>query len=123
MTRQEKFLYHQIHPAKLATDWATGILALYFFWRHNLVVGLMVGVVPSVLASYLVVRLANLERLRKSRFGRYIGKYMNQPMQLLRIAGYVIMALGAWWHVGYIIGVGFVVVLGAWLRGVMFRQR
>ena len=37
MTPQEKYLYHQIHPVKLLTDWVTGLLALYFFWRHELV--------------------------------------------------------------------------------------
>jgi hypothetical protein len=37
MTPKEKILYHQIHPLKLLTDGTTGLLALYFFWRHDFV--------------------------------------------------------------------------------------
>ena len=35
MTLQPKILYHQIHPAKLLTDWAAGFAALYFFWERR----------------------------------------------------------------------------------------
>ncbi len=38
MDFREKQLYHQIHPAKLFTDWSAGFIALYFLWQHNLVV-------------------------------------------------------------------------------------
>jgi hypothetical protein len=46
VTLQEKILYHQIHLAKLLTDWATGFLALYFFWQKALLTGLLVAIVP-----------------------------------------------------------------------------
>ena len=36
MNLQEKMLYHQIHPAKLATDFGVTFSACYFFWRHQI---------------------------------------------------------------------------------------
>jgi hypothetical protein len=32
MTLQEKILYHQIHPLKLAADIGCELASLYFFW-------------------------------------------------------------------------------------------
>lgn len=40
MTFEEKSLYHQVHPLKLATDIGCEPLSLYFFSRHDLVLGL-----------------------------------------------------------------------------------
>jgi hypothetical protein len=36
MAPRDKYLYHQTHPARLLTDWITGLIALYFFWRHEI---------------------------------------------------------------------------------------
>jgi hypothetical protein len=68
MTLQEKSLYHQIHPLKLATDG---------------------GATP--------------------------------PMQGLRLAGFIVMAVGAWVHRVWLIPLGFDVVVLGWLRGVIFH--
>ncbi len=117
MTFQEKSLYHQIHPAKLFIDWSTGFLSLYFFWKHELLIGLLVGIIPSILASFFITQLANIEHLKQSRFGKYIEKYMTKQMQVLRFIGYFIMVLGAWWHNAFFIIFGLVIILLAWFRG------
>ena len=44
MTREEKLLYHQIHPLKLLTDWTAGFAALPLLWRHRLRAALVVTV-------------------------------------------------------------------------------
>ena len=43
MTQQEKYLYHQIQPLKLVTDWSTGLLALYFFWLHQIIANIIIA--------------------------------------------------------------------------------
>jgi hypothetical protein len=68
----DKALYHQIHPAKLLTDWATAFVAAYLLWEHALVAGLIVGFIPSVVASALVIRFADLERLKASGIRRLL---------------------------------------------------
>jgi len=41
MNLKEKILFHQVHPAKLATDILASIVSLYFFWQHDLVTALL----------------------------------------------------------------------------------
>src|ERR1700730_5093172 len=76
MTPQEKTLYHQIHPLKLATDISAEIVSLYLFWKHRLLAGMLVLLVPPVIASTLIMQLANLETYRQSALGIYIREYM-----------------------------------------------
>ncbi len=120
MTLQEKSLYHQIHPVKLFADWSTGILALHLFWGQNLAAALLIAFVPSILVSLYIIRFVNLERYRQSSFGRYISRYMTRPIEAIRFAGYAMMAIGAWYHLVWLMPLGLLVILLAWLRGVIF---
>jgi hypothetical protein len=120
MTSSEKTLYHQIHPVKLFTDWSTGIIALYFFWQHDLLAALLIAFIPSVIVSILVVRFADLEKRKQSRFGRYVRQYMTHTMESVRLAGYALMAVGAWFHLAWLIPVGLMVIVFGWTRGLIF---
>ena len=82
MTLKEQYLFHQIHPLKLLTDWARGLIALYLLWRHELAVALVIMLIPPPVASWLVMRFANLKRQRQSVFGRYVAR--DAPMALAR---------------------------------------
>jgi len=117
MTPQEKRLYHQIHPLKLATDISAEIVSLYLFWKHRLLAGMLVLLVPPVIASTLIMRLANLETYRQSALGRYIREYMTPSAVALRISGTVITHVGAWFRKPMLIPLGLVTVLLGWLRG------
>ncbi len=123
MNLEEKILYHQIHPVKLFTDWSTGIIALYPFWRHNLALALIIALVPAPIVSFLLVRFADLEKYKGSSFGKYIRKYMTRQAEAIRFAGYAVMAVGAWYHVIWLIPLGLIIVLLGWLRGLIFPER
>src|SRR6266851_9315493 len=118
MTSQEKYLYHQIHPLKLLTDWSTGIISLYFFWHHHFFAAVAIALIPPIVASSLLIKFANLEGQRASRFGHYVQRYMSRAMETLRLLGFVVMAAGAWSHAPWIIGVGLCIILFAWLNGI-----
>src|SRR5712692_2174939 len=75
MTLQEKHRYHQIHPLKLLTDWSTGLIALYVFWHHQLIAAASIALIPPVVASWLLIKFANLERQRASRCGHYVQRH------------------------------------------------
>jgi hypothetical protein len=122
MTQQEKHLYHQIHPLKLLTDWVAGLLALYFFWRHDFVAAVATALIPAMVVSSLLINFANLERQRASRFGHYVQRYMTRTMEALRLVGYIIMAAGAWYHALFFIGIGLLIILSAWLNGIASGQ-
>jgi hypothetical protein len=120
MNLEEKYLYHQIHPLKLFTDWSTGIIALYPLWQHKLALALVIALIPPPIASFLLMRFADLEKYKESAFGKYIRKYMTRQVEAIRFAGYIIMAVGAWTHIIWFIPVGLVIILFGWLRGRIF---
>lgn len=119
LTRQERVLYQQIHPAKLATDWSTTLLAAYLLWGHELLLGLAVAILPAAAATAVVMAYADLERLRDSPFGRYVRKYMTGSMQAVRLVGAVVLLGGAWLQTWWAIPLGVVIILLGWLRGAL----
>jgi hypothetical protein len=119
----EKELYHQIHPAKLATDFGTTAVALYFFWLHDLIPAIAITLVPSLIASAVIIRFSNLEPYRSSRTGRYLKRYMTRTMEGIRVGGLFIMIAGAWFHVWQLIPAGILVILFGWFRGVILPDR
>ena len=84
MTLKEKILFHQVHPAKLATDIIAAIVSLYFFWQHDLIVGLVTHFIPPPIGSAAVMHFANLEPYKNSRLGSYLARYMT-PARLWRL--------------------------------------
>ena len=117
MTLEEKSLYHQIYPLKLFTDWSTGIIMLYLLWIHSLVLALCIGVIPSVIVSLLFIKFIPLEKYKQSAFGKYVAKYMTKAMEVIRIVGFIIAAIAAWYHIGWLILLGILIVLFGWLKG------
>jgi len=123
MTRKEKTLYHQIHPLKLLTDWSSATAALFLLWHKHLLAALFVAFVPPPIVSFLLICYADLEKYRQSSFGRYLHRYMTRATEGVRLAGFILMAVGAWYHIVWLIPAGFLVVLLAWLRGLLFPSR
>jgi hypothetical protein len=91
----ENVVYHQLHPAKLLTDWGTMPMALYLFWHRRWRLALIVAFVPSILTSYMLIRYADLEAYKQSRFRKYIAGSMTRSMEGVRFVGAGLM-LGAW---------------------------
>jgi hypothetical protein len=120
MTLSERALYHQIHPVKLATDWAAALASVVLLWRHRLAAGLMWGLLPPVLVS-LPFLLGYLDRslvsYSGSTLGRYLARSMTRAMEGLRLLGLLGLWVGAWRRSVAIMGVGGVVIAAAWLRG------
>lgn len=119
MTLADKKLYHQIHPVKLFTDWVTGLLSLYLLWRHMIWPAIGIAFIPPILISFILVTFCNLETLKKSRFGKYVKKYMTGKMELFRMGGFICMASGAWFHSIIFLIVGLVVILYGWVKGLV----
>jgi hypothetical protein len=119
MSPRDKYLYHQIHPLKLAADVGSGFGSLYPLWHHHLALALAVMLVPPPLVSLLVMRFAELEPYRQSAFGRYIARSMSHAMEALRLIGMIVVAIGAWHQSRLAIAGGCALILFAWLRGTL----
>ncbi len=120
MTANERYLYHQIHPLKLLTDFGAGFGSLYPFWRHQLAAAFIILLVPPMVASLLILRFADLKGLKDSSFGAYVDRYMTRAVEAIRLIGMIIMAAGAWLHLVALIIVGLAVILLAWGRGIFW---
>jgi hypothetical protein len=115
----KKNLFHQVHPAKLATDVSAAVVSLYFLWRHELVLGLLIRFVPPPLASAAVMRFARLERYKNASVGAYLLRYMMPTAQAARLLGDLVLVFGAWFHSPLALGAGIVIVLSAWSYGLL----
>jgi hypothetical protein len=89
----EKVFYHQIHPAKLAADVGGSVVSTYLMWRRRFVAAMLAAFVSAVVASALVIRYADLERRKRSRFGRYVRRYIDWCVSAWRSFGQVVICL------------------------------
>jgi hypothetical protein len=123
MTLKEKMLFHQIHPAKLATDSLTAAVSLYFFWQHELLAAVILHFLPPIIVSFLLVRYAALEPYQQSPFGHYVERHMTKFIEGVRLFGDLVMVLGAWVHDATLIILGLAVIVGAWCNGLITPKR
>jgi hypothetical protein len=86
MNRRERVLYHQIHPAKLLTDVGTAAVAAALLWMHHPVLALVVGFVPSIIVSVVLV---DGEISAVSQSVRQNWRFMTRGVELARLAGLI----------------------------------
>jgi len=41
----------------------------------------------------------------------------------VRLLGYIVMAAGAWYHAPWIFGLGLLIILFAWLNGILLKRK
>jgi hypothetical protein len=113
----ERVLYHQIHPLKLVTDVSTAFIAAAFLWDHRFFEAMAVGFVPSIVVTAALLRWADLEPYRASRFGRYVSGFMTRRVEAARLAGLLPLWGGAWFRSPVAMVAGVVWIAGCWLWG------
>ena len=121
MTFAERALYHQIHPAKLFADIATAVLAIDLFWRHALVPGMIIALLPPLLVSAVLLRESDLSRYRSSPMGAYLRRFMPPWVQTVRLFGVALAFYASWHHVPAGIYGGLALVAVCWANG-LFRD-
>jgi hypothetical protein len=119
MTAREKYLYHQIHPLKLLADFTAALISLYLLWQHRLPIALLVMFALPLIASIFVTQYVNLEACERSALGGAVARYMSHSLELIRLLGMAIMAIGAWFHSLAAIFLGLTVIILIWMRVVL----
>ena len=117
MTARERELFHQLHPAKLLTDWSTAAIAGALLWFRHPYAALAVGWGPSVLvtALFLSGRLdAALERLRGRPVVQIIAPRLTADVNAIRFAGLAFWWVGCWLHQWLLIPFGVVMIGAGW---------
>jgi hypothetical protein len=91
-------------------------------WRRRFVAAMLAAFVPALLASVLVIRYADLDRRKHSRFGLYMRRYMDRRVvDAWRFFGQLVMWVGAWYQVGKLVPIGVATVVAAWVSGLWRR--
>ena len=116
---RDRLLYHQIHPVKLAVDWTTAFGASALFWQHREGSALLLGFVPSIATSVVLVNRVNLERLRNSALGAYVGRFMTRRVEAARFLGLVPLWGGAWRHAPWVMASGVTWIVACWAWGLV----
>ncbi len=122
MTLKEKILYHQIHPLKLSVDFSTSFATTYLAWQHDIPWFLALFLLPSVIITLLLIKFADLQQLKNSSLGKYIAKYMTRKIEGIRLVGQITMWVAAWFHAPFFIVAGFLIIVGGWLNGLLFKK-
>jgi hypothetical protein len=113
----DKLLYQQIHPAKLLTDFGTSFASTYLLWEHQWLYAGLVAFAPSIVVTVLLIRFADLERLRNTWFGAYVSKHMPGRIVAERSVGQLLAWAAAVMHVPWLVPFGYFVIVLAWLNG------
>ena len=114
MNRDEKILFHQIHPLKLAIDVSTSAASAWLLWHHDWIFAAAIALPPSIVVTALMMRFMSFERQRDSAFGRYVARHMSGIAQGVRFLGQIAMWLGAWYRQPWAIVFGAAIVLFGW---------
>jgi hypothetical protein len=114
LDRREKVLYHQIHPLKLATDITGSAVSTWLMWRHELVLAMVIGWLPSIAVTLAMLRWMDFARQRDSALGRYVAFHMTRTAAAVRFAGQAVMWLGAWRHAAWWIPAGALIIAAGW---------
>ncbi len=123
MDRAERARYHQIHPAKIATDLTAEVVSTVLLWRHRLVPGLVVRLVPPVVASAILMeRTSDLVRTRDAAAGEDLRHHMSPGAQSVRALGDVATAVGAWQRRPSLLLLGWALIALGWLAGAVWAS-
>lgn len=124
MTLSEKILYHQIHPLKLLTDVSTAFASTYLLWRHTLAYAILLSIVPSIVVSVVLIKNSDLERYKVSAFGNYLKRYMDSRfVDSSRLFGFLLMMVGGWYRLIWVIIFGFLIIISIWSRGLIIQRK
>ena len=119
MNFKERSLYHQIHPIKLLTDVSITPIALWCVGHRRIGMALTIGFLPPILVSAVMMKWppASLERIRRSKAGKYLRNDMAPAVEAVRLLTLIPTGYGAWKPEFWPIWVGLIVLILAWANG------
>jgi len=121
MNQADRVLYHQVHPAKLAADIGSTVVAIPLLWTGDLWLGLAVALGVPIVASAIVLRSSAVEQIARRPIAAYLRRSMTPPMQAIRLVLGLAVLAGAWWHWPALSGGSIVGVALVWANGLVRR--
>lgn len=107
-------LLHQVHPAKIAADVTGSAVSNALLWNERPKAAMVVRVLLPAAGSAAVLSLADLDRLARTRRGRYVLVHMPPSAQVVRLAGDAAMGVGAYRRSGMLLLAGAMLIGIGW---------
>ncbi|HVB43376.1 MAG TPA: hypothetical protein VNF47_11815 [Streptosporangiaceae bacterium] len=114
MRLAEGALIHQVHPGKIGADVIASVLSNTLLWQARPKTAVAVRVLLPAASSVVVLGLADLDALVRTRRGRYVLAHMPPSAQATRLAGDALMGLGAYRRSPALLLAGAAVVAAGW---------
>jgi len=105
---------HQVHGAKIGADVGSAVFSNFLLWRERPAAAMAVRVLIPVAASGVVLALADLDGLSRTRRGRYVLAHMPFSAQAVRLAGDALMGMGAYRRSAPMMVAGAAVIGAGW---------
>lgn len=122
MTRDEKFLYVQVHPLRIAAGAAGAAWALPLLWTHHGLTGLVVAAGPqAAVGAALLGSPDGLAWVRASRLGRYARRNLGGKAEGARALVGATVLWAAWAHRPALLGAAAITLGAIWLHGLPAR--
>ena len=123
MTRDEKFLYIQVHPLRLAAAVSGVAWSLPLLWDHHTLSGLTAAAAPqAAVAAALSASPGTLDWVRSSPLGRYARRHLGGRAQGARMAAGATLLWAAAAHRPVLLGAAALTLGGIWLHGLPSRR-
>jgi hypothetical protein len=119
----EAVLLHQVHPVKLAADISASVISNALLWQHRLLPGLLVRYLLPIAGSALVLSTTDMTTLRGTAAGQYVLAHMPPAAQAIRLAGDVVMLIGAWRRSPTVLLAGAAIIIAGWSHGLLPHSR
>lgn len=116
-------VWHQAHPFRVVVDAVSAVVAVWLLWKHHLVLGILVAIVPSLLASAYLLAAARASSYGDWPLTRFFAASLVGPLQLLRLAGLVLAAIAGWYHTWWLVAIGAALYALSWSRGLFAGAR
>jgi hypothetical protein len=123
MTRDEKFLYIQVHPLRLGAAVSGVVWALPLLWTQHTLSGLAVAAGPQAAAALaLSASPGALVWVRGSSLGRYARRHLGGRTQAARAAAGATLIWAAAAQRPVVLGLAAITLGGIWLHGLPLRR-
>lgn len=127
MRLADRVLIHQVHPVKISADVTASLVSNVLLWRSRPKAAAAVRVAIPVAGSVIVLSLADLDALARTRRGRWVRAHMPRSAEAVRLGGDAVMAVGARRRSPALLVVGALVIAVGWSHpwwpGVRVRER
>lgn len=114
MRLADRVLVHQVHPAKIGADVTASVVSNVLLWKARPKPALAVRVLLPLAGSLAVLSLADLDALAKTARGQYVLRHMPPAAQAVRLAGDVVMGMGARRRSFTLLVAGAAVIVAGW---------